>query len=145
MSSNKFTFAAGVGNSFRFLFGSGPSADLNASYELGFSNQDTAYATTQTSDNICDLSGQGYVHLRLDNVNGVNVQTTNQISCFATIPLDGAPFSQIFFLPNSEFCNVKLTAPQSFSYLDVRLVNPDASPCDMQGAEWSFTLGITTC
>lgn len=119
-TTEKLTIARGDGlGTFIFTWLTNASSNNSAQEPMGFDYVDsTAYATSQTSDNIVNLGGPNYLDIDIDEFSTIGPSSKQ----FAGIQLDQAPGYTSF---NTFTSNVRcFRTPQRFSKVTVKFYNP---------------------
>jgi len=136
----KLTFSTN-GPAFQFLFGTGNKN--NPYQELGFVyDTDTTLGTTITAPNCLNLSGVPYVIINIVNLQN-NIVNTRNISGNFKVNMSSEFGYVTYYTPQTLLENFHYIPNQTITYFDVRLIDDNGNPVNLNGTEWSFTLTYT--
>ncbi len=122
-TTEKLTITRGDGaGTFKFKWATNASSNLSAQEQLGFAKADsTSYATSQTSDNIVQLSGPNYIEVDIDEFTSSGPSSKTM----ATFQLDQATGYACFNTMNSQVRCFR--TPLRFSTVTAKFYNPVSS------------------
>src|SRR6185437_9605014 len=103
--------------------------------ELGFTNTDTSINTIVTSPNVIDLYNSFSIYILVSEL-GVSGYTSSNNQWTFRIPMTTNSGGIITFDSQSFYPQVVSFPRQTFNKLNVRLIDSDSNPIDLNGSEW---------
>lgn len=130
--------------SFTLTFGSSTLSSTSCWRELGFTQVDTAKATSQTATNVFNLIQPYFLFIKIKEL-GTNVQSTvlGDFSTF-TIPCDVNGFNVIDYRTEEYYDQcIYYSSPVTTSQLTIQLFLSNQEPANLNGSEWYMNLEVT--
>ena len=132
------------GNTFTLLWATGANTLVNAHYELGFENTDSAIGiTSDESDLVVKLSGENFVYLCLKDMGTLFTGENNVQDAFAKIIFNVPPRAYSFD-SFSENARIYSTPLARIDRLYIKFNKYDGVQYDFNTVEHSFSLEVFT-
>ena len=133
--SGKFTIARATGvDSFGFTYGTNTSN--TSRYLLGFDASDQTEGTTQTSDNVIDITPYKIIYFYF--INNANIAGNSKFSASFSISGNGGFLEPIRYNKNEKYSQtVKFNSETAIEF---RIVDKNNKIIDFHGASWEMIL-----